>query len=407
MARHAAGRKRAVHAPSRAAWLMLAAFLVPATAAACLWDHDTLPQERSRFPSTLELITGKFLRHSPEFYAWRIEDRKRRLAADPKQLPLYDDLAVAYQKTGRHDLAVETILKKEALQPGLYETYSNLGTFYILAGDFERGLPYIDKALAINPDAHFGREKYQRALVEYAITRRVDGKLVFPLSAEVLDDGSFPDYAAEVKAASDPKAPRKRSGQTFAEYLAQDDRTLGLSLTKSTQAIVGVQGMMRFADHRNPLLLEALAGLLTSVHSPGYDAKQLASRAYLAAAAAVPDGPSRRHYEEYSRSALFMTVDPPDVPSQFAEEQADADAWYAALAAREKLWISTGLNPETLFDALYFYEPSSLDVEGFRLWTPLGMLTAVAGLGVGVALLGMLLRLRGPAKKAATQPTAA
>jgi hypothetical protein len=25
---------------------------------ACLWDYDTLKQERSRFPSTLELITG-------------------------------------------------------------------------------------------------------------------------------------------------------------------------------------------------------------------------------------------------------------------------------------------------------------------------------------------------------------
>ncbi len=37
---------------------------------ACLWDTDTLQMERQRFPDALELITGKFLRHSREFYDW-------------------------------------------------------------------------------------------------------------------------------------------------------------------------------------------------------------------------------------------------------------------------------------------------------------------------------------------------
>ena len=48
---------------------------VPAPALACMWDHDTLRQERARFPHALELITGKFLRHSKEAYEWRIRDR--------------------------------------------------------------------------------------------------------------------------------------------------------------------------------------------------------------------------------------------------------------------------------------------------------------------------------------------
>src|SRR4029078_4407708 len=86
-----------------------------------------------------------------------------------------------YEKTGQHEKAIETILIKEKIKPGLYETYSNLGTFYILAGDLEKGLPYIDKALAIDPDAHFGRERYQKWLVEYALSRRQGGKLAFPV----------------------------------------------------------------------------------------------------------------------------------------------------------------------------------------------------------------------------------
>lgn len=35
---------------------------------ACEWDYDTLQLERQRFPSALELVTGKFSRHTPEFY---------------------------------------------------------------------------------------------------------------------------------------------------------------------------------------------------------------------------------------------------------------------------------------------------------------------------------------------------
>ena len=50
--------------------MVVAAALVPSAAVACLWDSDTIKMERSRFPTTLELITGKFLRHSPEFYEW-------------------------------------------------------------------------------------------------------------------------------------------------------------------------------------------------------------------------------------------------------------------------------------------------------------------------------------------------
>ena len=60
---------------------------------------------------------------------------------------------------------------KEKIKPGMYETNANLGTFHILAGDFELGLPLIDKALSIKPNAHFGRERYQKWLVEYAMTR--------------------------------------------------------------------------------------------------------------------------------------------------------------------------------------------------------------------------------------------
>src|SRR6185295_314833 len=114
----------------------------------------------------LELITGKFLRHSKEAYEWRIRDRTARLAADPNNLALLDDLAVAHQKVGNTARAIEVMTAADRLAPNRYETLANLGTFHILAGDLERGKALVDRALAINPDAHFGRERYQKWLVE-------------------------------------------------------------------------------------------------------------------------------------------------------------------------------------------------------------------------------------------------
>ena len=71
--------------------LAILAHALPQQATACLWDSDTLQQERARFPSTLEIITGKFLRHSPEFYEWRIKDRTEKLKADQ----LFDECSLA------------------------------------------------------------------------------------------------------------------------------------------------------------------------------------------------------------------------------------------------------------------------------------------------------------------------
>ncbi len=66
---------------------VLAALLIfPSLVVACLWDYATLQQERSRFPSVLKVITGKFSRHSKEFYEWRIQDRLKKLEYDPNNL---------------------------------------------------------------------------------------------------------------------------------------------------------------------------------------------------------------------------------------------------------------------------------------------------------------------------------
>ncbi len=353
---------------------------VPVTAWACLWDYDTLRQERARFPAALELITGKFLRHSEEFYAWRIQDRLAKLKADPTNLGYHDDLAVAYQKTGQHAKAVETILAKEKIKPGLYETYSNLGTFYILAGDFEQGLPYIDRALAINPDAHFGRERYQKWLVEYALTRRKDGKLTFPLQAVRTD------------------APLWPGGPDFQSFLRERLGQTRLAPAEAQAAAKGVLGMMRFANHANPLLLEALGDLLRSEMSPQSDAKRLAARAYLKASYEMRDEAARQAYRRLAEGALQMQTPDPrtsgqlklaDLETDFAAELADAERWYAGLREQEIGWIRDGKDADAAFDRLYTEEPEALgEAGGSQVQGGLDHRLVFAGGGVLALLLG-------------------
>src|SRR5579871_2406693 len=146
---------------NRRVMTLLTLFVLPGFAFACMWDYDTLAVERARFPSALELITGKFLRHSPEFYEWRVRDRQAKLEKEPDNPAYLDDMAVAYDKLGNDDKAIELMLRKEKAHPGLYETAANLGTFYLHSGQADKGIEQLEKAMAINPDAHFGREKYQ------------------------------------------------------------------------------------------------------------------------------------------------------------------------------------------------------------------------------------------------------
>lgn len=322
--------------------------------AACLWDLDTIKMETQRFPGTLELITGKFLRHSKPFYGWRIKDREKRIAEatdnDEFVAALYDDLAVAQEKTGNTSAAIETMLKKQEIWPDKYTTQANLGTFYIHNGELEKGLEHIERAIEINPHAHFGREVYQKLLVEYVLSRQVDGETLLPLSEDL--GGGDPELV---------------EGCGFAAFvldakgISRDTKDVNSVHEEIDGAIKGVQGMMHFGNYRSPILLEALASLLL-VGDRVQDARLLACRACLAASTITDVEEVKEAYRKQAYWCLNMqtpvdndvtliTLD--DVEAEFVKEQADADAWFLRLCENESKWISEGLNPEAEFDAEY------------------------------------------------------
>lgn len=279
-----------ISSPPRVSLALVASLMiaVPPTIRACIWDRDTLAMEQLRFPGVLAVVTGDFPRHSREYYEWRADTVGKQLAAlsdaDPQGPALRDDLAVALHKLGRHAEAVRVMEDSLRIVPDRYETLSNLGTFTIYLGDLPASRAWLQKALRINPDAHFGREKYQLWLVEH-LMYRANPSSVPELGAEL------PDYT--VKALRDDYA-------TFVARRQNPDYP-GLGVTEIAAAIQGVRGMMRFADHDNPVLREALGDLLKSSH-PGQDAAHLARLAYVLAAQKAEGDDKARLAEKIARA---------------------------------------------------------------------------------------------------------
>ena len=335
---------------------------------ACLWDYDTIAMERARFPSALELITGKFVRHSDAYYHWRVQDRLAKLKTRSDDLALRDDLAVAYDKLKQHPLAIDTITKSLELQPERYETLANLGTFHIHAGNFEKGLDYIKQAIAINPDAHFGREVYQQLVVEYVLLRQQSRgeEPLLPLRetrASAPHPGGFVRFLHENRKGSNPEQ-------------------------EISAAIQGILGMMRFGDHRSPVLLEILGDLLTG-EDDERDNKQLAARAYLQAAAGTAPR-IQRQYEGFAAQTLSLQLIDGNsnesfekVKLQLDSEVAEAKHWFQAVVSDEQRWIAAGIDVDAAFSKKYFQDPVVGQTEPTMpdaYWLTVGTVVATAAI---------------------------
>jgi len=295
-------------------------------ARACIWDSDTIISENARFPGVEEILSGKFPRHSREFYEWRKKRCEEVLLADPLRMPVYDDLAVSQHKLGDHVAAIATMKKKESIRPGLYETFSNLGTFYIYTGELEEALVWINKALAINANAHFGREKYQKWLVEWVM-------------------------------AGKPQEGRRdleRSTLGFDAFVRSKEPPVGgyMEAARWGKCLEGLLGMMRFADFDNPILQEATGDVLAGAEK---DAMLLASRAYrLASEKSSDEAEKARLLNKADRiTGRHRDLDPEELIKQLHQNLEEGRALNAKVREDEIAWIAAGKDAAAEFEAKY------------------------------------------------------
>lgn len=314
------------------AWVTLL-LAVATPAVACLWDNDTLRDERRGLPGIAEVLAGKWERHSDFFYRDRIERMNAALAADPNDLAAYDNLAVAYEKLGDQDKAIEAMLRKEKAKPGEYTTYANLGTFYLHKGDFENGIRYIEKALAINPDAHFGREEYQLRIAKFLRDTKDKPALRGETNFLFYDPHS-------AGPATRPMQARMRAAGTDAV------QSLGLK----PNVFDGILGMIRFGTGTSPDLYYALADLL---HARGD--RNLAYRAYQRALEL--GHPGREHIRTAMKELTGRMERQDDIrPKAIARERAEAAAWVKAYQDYDDDLIRSGKDVDDEANYADFYK---------------------------------------------------
>jgi tetratricopeptide (TPR) repeat protein len=301
-----------------------------------LWDNDTLRDERRGLPGIAEILSGRFERHSQLFYRDRAAKMKARLAADSSDLAAYDNLAVAHEKLGDQDAAIAVMLAKDKVKPGEYTTHANLGTFYLHKGDFENGVAHIRKALDINPDAHFGRERYQLQAAEY-LQRAMTDPTVF-------DGGSFVTPIVLPHPTTQPGEDQLTADQRAEAYRARMEVVwTGRSKHHDKavdDAIEGVVGMIRFGTGTSPHLYHALGDLLAARGD-----KHLAYRAYHRALEYAHPRP------ELLKTAMEQVKEMVEHPTEMtdeviAKERAGAERWVAAYQSYEDDLVRRGVYVE-------------------------------------------------------------
>jgi tetratricopeptide (TPR) repeat protein len=204
---------------------------------ACLWDYDTIKEESLGDKEVAQVVKGELRKHSTEFYAAKVTYTRAIVEAGNAKQERYDDYAVALAKTGKLDEAIAVLADKDKKFPGEYTTEANLGTFLAMKGDTAGALDHLAKAVAINPDAHFGREIVQIQLLEYV-----------------------------QKLAADPTLDTKQTflGSPIGEdvLITRTKRNRKVSKAIDTQ-VKGIVGLIRFGDgDQNPHLWFGLAWAL-------------------------------------------------------------------------------------------------------------------------------------------------
>ena len=299
--------------------------LASVTATPCLWDSDTIDTELRGVPDAFDLIVGRWHHHGEAYY----RERVARLAALPQLTSSdYDDLAVAHEHLGDHDAAIAVMgrkaaaLAKEADLGHEYRRLANLGTFHAHAGRYDEALVHLRAAVDLNPNAHFGRERFQIEAIEYVAAAKQ--------RPELWAEMSFLRHAG-YRLVMFPVNVAHPAGAIL-------DRELGFET-----AYKAIGGMLRFGGRESAELFRSLGELMLS--------QQHLNLAWWAFRRAIERGhPAsenlrtvlvsiERHWREAAR---YNTANPIPDEALYVAMRANADQWVAAFRALEAEAVARG-----------------------------------------------------------------
>ena len=299
--------------------------------APCIWDSDTLDTELRGLPDAFDLVVGRWHRHGEAYYRERVD----RLADKPEcSLAELDDLAVAYERLGRRRDAVGVMQTKRdalALTPGKehqYRYHANLGTFHAHAGRFDEALVELKRAVAINPEAHFGREHFQIELIEYVAAAKRQPR-IWRTHSFLRHAGYDLSFYIGGHALEDPERC----------VLLRGDRELSWD-----DAYRAIGGMLRFGGLEGPELYRSLGELFLwrrHLNLAWYAFGVAIERGHPAAdMLAASRREIERHWDEARPHNRTGHVNPTEADFRAARD--NADLWLAAFQLAEAEAIAAG-----------------------------------------------------------------
>jgi hypothetical protein len=324
--------------------------VLPLSVAACLWDRDTPANEAKGMPEVVAVLVGRFERNPPLFYEMRLARVTAYLQSHPDDLAAYDDAGVACDRLGRGNEAIAWMEKKRAQLEKLdasrpevkeqrYRFHANLGTFLVhrwarqgadrtKIDEVKAARDEIAKALEINPNAHFGREKYQLRTLEWIVDPpKVEGSQSLPN----LLGWSFDDiYGQE----TDPK--------------------------EADDAVRGLAGLVVLGNAWESVDIFHALNVALQRDSMGHERGREGGRntlAYLAwlrcrelvdagKGSMLPDSPKGEGLKSLLRRPDFVKADALLDPA-FLELRAEANAWHTARTAFITRRLNEGRHPDT------------------------------------------------------------
>jgi tetratricopeptide (TPR) repeat protein len=148
-------------------------FLVVFRANSCINTYLT----RLDGTSTLTQSNGTIRFHPKKRDASYWKNKSDELLKDYRRtdsIEYYSDYGVALIMLGEYQKAKTVFLRIEKKIPNLYQTASNLGTLYELAGKADSALYWIKKSVRINPNSHEGSEWIHIRILEFKLNKHKD-----------------------------------------------------------------------------------------------------------------------------------------------------------------------------------------------------------------------------------------
>lgn len=285
----------------------------------------------------LRVLGGHYLRHSPSYYQWVIDDREARLQEvkdELKRSRLIGELSLAYVHLKQHGKAESAVRGIGELR---YQDNLKLANIFMLADEFAKAHRAFGRAFEINPNGRFLKEGYAKRLLDYVAQERGRGRAKVPI-ATVSERG-------------------KRTGG-FANFMKEASEHTGLDWRASQWklALGALVDYILCGHQSSPILWEAVGDLLrTAPKSFRGNSAALATRSYLNASYLTDSLWGRMEYRRLARGLVRPSTKKSlrKFESRYGKERTKGKKLMKRIKRDEKRWLRGKKNLDRQFEKSY------------------------------------------------------